>query len=57
MISFIQNVSKRAVEVVGRACGMLAGDWGMATQWLTVPEEAQFGEDICTAFRANNLNP
>jgi hypothetical protein len=46
--SFIENVSKEAVELAGSECGLLSGDWAMATKWLNVPESSNFGADgIC----------
>lgn len=36
------------MELAGSECGLLPGDWAMATKWLNVPEAGNFGADgIC----------
>jgi hypothetical protein len=48
---FVENVNEKALRIAGSQCGLLAGDWSMATKWLNVPERNNFGEDgICNAF-------
>lgn len=41
-------MNKNAVQAAGSVCGLLSGDWRIATRWLSVPEKASFGENgIC----------